>query len=87
MISEIYPMGIRSKAMSLATVLNWAANFLVAGTFLTLISLITRQGAFFLFGFLGILAIAFFAWKVPETKDKSLEELQHELVGDGASND
>ncbi len=85
MISEIYPMGIRSKAMSLATVLNWAANFVVAGTFLSLISLITRQGAFFLFGFLGILAIAFFAWKVPETKDKSLEQLQHELVGDGAA--
>lgn len=87
MISEIYPMGIRSKAMSLATVLNWAANFVVAGTFLTLIALITRQGAFFVFGFIGILAIAFFAWKVPETKDKSLEELQHELVGDEASHD
>lgn len=85
MISEIYPTGIRSKAMSLATVLNWAANFVVAGTFLTLISLITRQGAFFLFGFLGILAIAFFTWKVPETKGKSLEQLQHELVGGGAA--
>ncbi len=85
MISEIYPTGIRSKAMSFATVLNWAANFVVAGTFLTLISLVTRQGAFFIFGFLGILAIAFFAWKVPETKDKSLEQLQHELVGEGAA--
>jgi sugar porter (SP) family MFS transporter len=81
MISEIYPLGIRSKAMSLATVLNWAANFLVAGTFLTLIALVTRQGAFFIFGFLGILAIAFFTWKVPETKDKSLEQIQHDLVG------
>lgn len=80
MISEIYPTGIRSKAMSLATVANWAANFLVAGTFLSLIALVSRQGAFFIFGFLGILAIAFFAWKVPETKDKSLEQLQHELV-------
>ena len=85
MISEIYPTGIRSKAMSFATVMNWAANFLVAGTFLTLISLVTREGAFFIFGFLGILAIAFFAWKVPETKDRSLEQLQHELVGEGAA--
>ena len=80
-ISEIYPIGIRSKAMSFATVLNWAANFLVAGTFLTLISLVTRQGAFFIFGFLGILATVFFVWKVPETKDKSLEQIQHELIG------
>lgn len=85
MISEIYLVGIRSKAMSFATLLNWAANFVVAGTFLTLTSLVTRQGAFFIFGFIGILAIAFFAWKVPETKDKSLEQIQNELVGDGAA--
>jgi sugar porter (SP) family MFS transporter len=71
MISEIYPTGIRSKAMSLATVLNWAANFLVAGTFLSLIALISRQGTFFV-------------WKVPETKDKSLEQLQGELLNDGS---
>jgi sugar porter (SP) family MFS transporter len=84
MISEIYPMGIRSKAMSVATVVNWAANFVVAGTFLTLISLISRQGTFFLFGGLGVLAFLFFAWKVPETKDKSLEQIQDELVGSRA---
>ncbi|HXD61314.1 MAG TPA: sugar porter family MFS transporter [Lacisediminihabitans sp.] len=84
MISEIYPTGIRSKAMSLATVLNWAANFLVAGTFLSLIALISRQGTFFVFGALGILAILFFVWKVPETKDKSLEQLQGELLNDGS---
>ena len=81
MISEIYPIGIRSKSMSVATVFNWAANFLVAGTFLTLISLISRQGTFFVFGGFGILALLFFLWKVPETKDKSLEQIQDELVG------
>ncbi|GAA3760990.1 sugar porter family MFS transporter [Microbacterium kribbense] len=81
MISEIYPTGVRSKAMSVATVFNWAANFVVAGTFLTLISLISRQGTFFLFGGLGVFAFLFFAWKVPETKDKSLEQIQDELVG------
>nr|WP_274636280.1 sugar porter family MFS transporter [Microbacterium bovistercoris] len=84
MISEIYPTGIRSKAMSVATVFNWAANFIVAGTFLTLISLISRQGTFFVFGGLGVLAFLFFVWKVPETKDKSLEQIQDELVGSHA---
>ncbi|QGH70601.1 sugar porter family MFS transporter [Pseudactinotalea sp. HY158] len=87
MISEIYPLGIRSKAMSVATIFNWGANFLVAGTFLTLVSVITTQGTFFLFGGLGILAFLFFVWKVPETKDKSLEQIQSELVGEIAPPD
>jgi MFS family permease len=82
MISEIYPTGIRSKAMSVSTVVNWLANFVVAGTFLTLISLISRQGTFFVFGGLGVLAILFFIWKVPETKDKSLEQIQKDLIPD-----
>jgi len=30
MISEIYPLGIRSRAMSIATIANWAANFVVS---------------------------------------------------------
>ncbi len=81
MISDLYPTGIRCTSMSVATVFNWAANFIVAGTFLTLISLISRQGTFFVFGGFGILALLFFLWKVPETKDKSLEQIQDELVG------
>lgn len=36
MISEIFPVGLRSKAMSVCTIVNWGANFLVAQTFLSL---------------------------------------------------
>ncbi len=81
MISEIFPTGIRSKAMSVSTVANWGANFIVAATFLSLGHLITRQGTFYLYAALGIAAIIFFAAKVPETKDRSLEEIQRELTG------
>jgi MFS family permease len=49
MISEIYPTGVRSKAMSVSTMVNWLANFVVAGTFLTISSAITRQGTFFVY--------------------------------------
>jgi len=80
MISEIYPTGIRSKSMSLATVANWAANFIVAGTFLSLGSLMTRQGTFYLYGALGVLAFLFFLRKVPETRGQSLEDIQGQLV-------
>ncbi|MBN9606710.1 MAG: sugar porter family MFS transporter [Actinomycetales bacterium] len=82
MISEIYPVGIRSRAMALSTMVNWAANFVVAGTFLTATNLITTQGVFFVYAGLGIVAFLFFAFKVPETKDKTLEQLQRELVKD-----
>ncbi|MBO0844978.1 MAG: sugar porter family MFS transporter [Nocardioides sp.] len=80
MISEIYPIGVRSKAMSVCTIVNWGANFLVAQTFLTLSGAISRQGVFFLYAGLAVLAIGFFIKWVPETKDKSLETLQEELT-------
>jgi sugar porter (SP) family MFS transporter len=84
MIAEIYPLKVRGPAMSAATVVNWAANFLVAFTFLTLTHAISRQGVFWLYGAIGIVAIAFFAKLVPETKDKSLEEIERELGAEGA---
>ena len=82
MISEIFPIGIRSKAMSVSTVVNWLANFIVAGTFLTVTKAITQQGTFFLYTGIGIVAFLFFAWKVPETANRSLEDIQEELTGD-----
>jgi sugar porter (SP) family MFS transporter len=84
MISEIYPTGIRSKAMAAATVGNWAANFLVAVTFLSLGEAITRQGTFFLYTGLGVLAFLFFLSRVPETSNRSLEQIQEELTGEPA---
>ncbi|MCB0909655.1 MAG: sugar porter family MFS transporter [Nocardioidaceae bacterium] len=79
MISEIFPIGVRSKAMSLATIGNWGANFLVAQTFLTLGHAITRSGVFFLYTALAVAALAFFWARVPETMGKSLEDIQEEL--------
>jgi sugar porter (SP) family MFS transporter len=81
MISEIYPVGIRGKAMAVCTIANWGANFLVAQTFLTLSDGIGRQGVFFLYAALGVLSLLFFAKKVPETRNRSLEEIQEDLVG------
>ncbi|UKA77129.1 sugar porter family MFS transporter [Arthrobacter sp. FW306-07-I] len=87
MISEIYPTGIRSKAMSVATLVNWGANFLVAATFLSLGQMITRQGTFYLYAGLGILAFLFFLKKVPETKDRSLENIQSDLITKDSNRD
>jgi sugar porter (SP) family MFS transporter len=82
MISEIYPIGVRSKAMSVSTVANWGANFLVAATFLSLSGAITRQGTFLLYAVIAVVAFIVFALWVPETRGRQLEEIQEEVVGD-----
>jgi sugar porter (SP) family MFS transporter len=82
MISEIFPVGVRGSAMAVCTIFNWGANFLVAQTFLTASNGIGRNGVFFLYAGLAVLAIIFFATRVPETKGQSLEEIQKELVGE-----
>jgi hypothetical protein len=68
--------------MSVSTMANWAANFIVAGSFLNLNMAITRQGTFFLYTAIGVAAFLFFLFRVPETKGRSLEDIQSELVGD-----
>jgi sugar porter (SP) family MFS transporter len=84
MIAEIFPLRIREPAMSACTVANWGFNFIVSFTFLQLVSTAGKGGAFFVYAGLGVLAVAFFAWKVPETKGRSLEEIESELGADDA---
>ena len=79
MISEIFPLRVRSSAMSVSTVANWGANFLVSLTFLSLIAWVSRPGAFWIYAAIGIVAFLFFAAKVPETKGRELEEIEAEL--------
>jgi sugar porter (SP) family MFS transporter len=81
LISEIYPVRVRASAMSVATFANWAANFVVTVSFLTLLSWITNAGTFFLFAFLTVVAVAYFALRVPETKGKRLEEITAQIEG------
>jgi sugar porter (SP) family MFS transporter len=79
MISEIFPLSVRSPAMSLSTVGNWSSNFLVSSFFLTLVGAISREGTFWLYAGLGLAALVFFAFRVPETKGRSLEEIADDL--------
>ena len=76
LISEIYPLKIRGIAMSAVTVTNWATNLLVAISFLTLVALLGRAGTFWLYGLVAIGAWVFVHRLVPETKGKTLEQIE-----------
>jgi sugar porter (SP) family MFS transporter len=79
MISEIFPLRMRGPAMAVCTMFNWGLNFAISYTFLTLTDLVTKQGTFWLYAFFGVCALVFFITMVPETKDRSLEEIQSDL--------
>lgn len=76
LVSEIYPTSIRGKAMSIATFFNWASNLLVALTFLTLINYLGRPGTFWFYAAIGVVAWVFSYFLVPETKNKTLEQIE-----------
>jgi MFS transporter, SP family, galactose:H+ symporter len=76
LISEIYPTKIRGRAMSLATLCVWGANWLVAGTFLSLIRSAGPAGTFWIFSVICVAAFVFCLAFVPETKGKTLEAIE-----------
>jgi sugar porter (SP) family MFS transporter len=80
LIAEIYPLTIRGAAMSVATIANWSANFVVTISFLTIKNAIGGMGVFLLFGSLTLVALLYFWRKVPETKGRSLQELEQDLT-------
>jgi SP family galactose:H+ symporter-like MFS transporter len=76
MNAEIFPLSVRGKAMSIAVASNWLFNFLIAQTFLSLVKFMGSAGVFLLFAIFSILALIFVRRFVPETKGKSLEEIE-----------
>lgn len=75
-LSEIYPLRIRGRAMSVGTAANWGANLLVALTFLTLTKLIGKPATFWLYGIVTLAAWFFAFFLVPQTKGKTLEQIE-----------
>jgi MFS transporter, SP family, arabinose:H+ symporter len=77
MVSEIFPNKIRSKAMSVAIVALWVSNFLVTLTFPVILNRLGGGIAFLIFDLMCILLLLFVIFRLPETKGKSLEELEN----------
>ncbi len=76
LISEIFPMAIRARGMSAATIANWLSNLVVALTFLDLAGLMGHAGVFLLYAALTFAGLVCSYMLVPETKGRSLEAIQ-----------
>ena len=79
-ISEIFPNRIRGVAMSVCTFALWAACFILTYTFPMLNSGLGAAGTFWLYGLICLAGGIFVVFRLPETKGKSLEEIEKELV-------
>jgi hypothetical protein len=62
--------------MSVGTAANWSANLLVALTFLTLTKVMGKPATFWLYGAVTVAAWFFAFFLVPETKGKTLEQIE-----------
>ena len=75
LISEIFPNKIRGQAVAIAVAAQWAANYLISSTYPPMMEFSGGMT----YGFYGLMSVlsALFVWKmVPETKGKTLEEME-----------
>jgi sugar porter (SP) family MFS transporter len=81
---EILPLAVRGPATSLATVSVWGFDLLIAATALTTINAVGRSGTFLIYALMNAACIVFVLKKVPETRGRSLEEIEGALRRPGS---
>ncbi|KAM8945801.1 solute carrier family 2, facilitated glucose transporter member 10 [Pelodytes ibericus] len=79
-LSEIFPSQIRGRAFAFCNSFNWAANLLISLSFLNVIASIGLSWTFLSYGMIGVAAIVFIYCFVPETKGRSLEEINKQFL-------
>jgi len=80
LLSEIFPNHIRGMAMAASTFFLWTASFLITYSFPILNNLLGSYGIFWLYGIVCMSGFIFIMKMVPETKGKTLEEIENELT-------
>lgn len=77
-ISEIFPNKVRGRAASIATSTLWTGTLIVTLTFLSLVRVLGVSGTFGIYAALSAVTFVFIWKMVPETKGKTLEQIQHD---------
>lgn len=80
--AEVFPLAIRGKGMSMVALSHWVFDLIVSLFTLTMVQALGAGYAFFVFAAINVLAWVFVLRAVPETKGRSLEEIEQRL-GDG----
>nr|XP_050857654.1 facilitated trehalose transporter Tret1-like isoform X1 [Vespula vulgaris] len=81
MMGEILPARIRGTAASIATAFNWTCTFVVTKTYEDFKELIGAYGTFWFFGIICAIGLIFVNVCVPETRGRSLEEIEKRFAG------
>ncbi|KAN0064859.1 Quinate permease [Thecaphora frezii] len=81
LVSEVFPLGLRGKGVSIGTSCNWLANFAVAMSTPSFLGASHTYGAFLFLGSMCLFGTAYVSRFVPETKQRTLDEID-ELFGD-----
>lgn len=76
LMSEILPVKVRGFAGAVCVLTNWTMAFVVTKTFQDMMSLLTSAGTFWLFSSMCVLNLVFTTFFVPETKGKTLEQIE-----------
>lgn len=80
LLSELYPNQFRAKAISIAGFFNGLSSFIVPLLFLWEFEKIGEAATFFIFASIALVGFFFILFKIPETKGKSLEEIEATLI-------
>ncbi|MET8811553.1 sugar porter family MFS transporter [Streptomyces sp. NPDC004549] len=79
LVGEVFPPRVRALGSSTATTANWIANFVVSQAFLPVAAAIGQGQTFLVFAVICFLGLLFVVRFVPETKDRSYEEIDAAL--------
>ncbi|XP_041108379.1 solute carrier family 2, facilitated glucose transporter member 12 [Polyodon spathula] len=79
-LSEIFPLGVRGRAMSVVIAVSWVVNLLVSMTFLTVIEKIGLPYVLFIYAVMSCALLVFVFLFIPETKRQSLEQISKKLA-------
>jgi predicted MFS family arabinose efflux permease len=77
-VGEMFPLAIRGKAAGLASSCNWIGSWAVGLLFPIMTAAMSQEAVFAIFGLICVLGVLFTRFFVPETKGKTLEEIESE---------